>query len=198
MSIWLVPDRETFLLMVLWSLCLSQLYRNYSRYCKALESYRVNWEVAAIWWENWQNWSQVMRGSSLHHRTDSVKNSRGESYSEMFCFWCLSVSASLSCQVIIGAFMLICARRPNQPAARAWLWPSSPHWTGPDWSGSALTRPRQSFYCPLPWSMTQSVEVALTGCGPSHRPAKAVAESAAAAIKTAIESTLSLCQHTFI
>lgn len=39
--------------------------------------------------------------------------------------------------------------------------------------------------------MTQLVEVALTGCGPSHPSAKAVAESAAATIKPAIESILS-------
>lgn len=64
------------------------------------------------------------------------------------------------------------------------------------------TRVRQRFYCPLLWSMTQLVEVALTGCSPSLPSSKAGAQSAATNVKPDTESvfpvSLPLSQNSFI
>lgn len=86
------------------------------------------------------------------------------------------------CQHIADVFMLICPRLFNQPGLQGGQWTRafSP------WLISLplyCTRVRQRFYCLLLWSMTQLVEVALTGSAslhPSLPSSKAGAQSAAA------------------
>lgn len=98
-----------------------------------------------------------------------------------------------------------CQSSYNQPI----VWPTSLKRTGPDWSGSAFIPVRHKFYCLLWWSIAQLVDLALTACSkpPAHththtqpppnqphpnRSTKALAESATATIKPAIERDSSL------
>lgn len=74
--------------------------------------------------------------------------------------------------------MLICTRLFNQPAPQSGQWTRA---SSPQLIRLPLycTQVHQRFYCPLRWSMTQLVEVALAGRSPSRPSTRAGAQSAA-------------------